>query len=153
MKLLATAAAAVLAAACGGEGKPASPEKVAVEWLQAKADYDGGKEWDLEAPGYRATEDRKQAVEEAKREKARECPKPDASDCVFPKGVMFKATGQRQEARCLRVFVRDEGPGGKRNEGAVVLIRVDGTWRVRDWLSVMPQAELKLDAARDCGVS
>lgn len=152
-RLLATATAAVLAAGCGGDSKPAGPEKVAVEWLQAKADYDGGKEWDLTAVGLRAAAERDQAIEKRKREKANECPRADSSGCLFPKDVKFSARGQREEGRCFRVIVRDEASGVQGHEGAVALIRDGRDWRVRAWVPGFPDGDLDLGAARDCGAS
>jgi hypothetical protein len=151
--ILATATAAVIAAGCGGDGKPATPEKVAVEWLQAKAAYDGGKEWDLEAPGRRGGADRKEAVEKRKREKAQECPERDDPDCLFPSGVQFTAVRQQKDGRCIRVFVRAIEKGDKTHEEAVAVIRVDEEWRVRDWKALLPGDALSASAARDCGVS
>ncbi len=151
---LALVAAAVLSTACGvGGGKSATPEQVAVQWLQAKASYDGGKEWELESPAYRAGATKDQAVQEAKRTKAEDCPTPKASGCLFPKGVAFRPTGQRQEGRCRRVFVHERYPDGNTSEGAVIVLPVDDNWRVIDWSPGMPDAQLEAGAARDCGVS
>jgi hypothetical protein len=151
-RLAAAGAAAVLAAGCGGDSKPASPDKVAVEWLQAKAAYDGGKEWDLTAPGRRSTAVRGEAVEKRKRERAQECPESDSSGCLFPKGVEFRATGKRDEGRrCARVFVTTKRPSGATSEGAVVILRVEREWRVREWLPALPQNELSPGTAQDCG--
>ncbi|MGH9021812.1 MAG: hypothetical protein ACRDV9_01710 [Acidimicrobiia bacterium] len=148
----AVGAAGFFVAGCSGGGSAATPEQVAVNWLGAKAAYDGGAEWDLEAPPYRAGRTREQAAQERQREQAQECPTSDASGCLFPSGIDFQATGQRPEGDCLRVFVRTREPDGRTSDGAVTVMRVDDNWRVRDWQAVLPEDELIGGAARDCGV-
>jgi hypothetical protein len=151
--LAAATAAALLTTGCGARGQPTSPDQVAVRWLQAMAAYDGDQQWELETPAYRARRTKEQAIADRQRDKAQECPTPDASGCLFPKGVTFKATGHREEGRCRRVFVEDNEPGGTTRHGAVIVLRVGDDWRVRDWKAILPDDHLEAAAARDCGVS